>query len=60
MLSGSLAMGAYTMPRMTRDIDIVIDLDLDDMDSFCRFFGKFLHQLPSAQPMAESFTRSVI
>lgn len=40
MLSGSLAMSAYTVPRMTRDIDIVVDLDLEQTDSFLEVFSK--------------------
>lgn len=39
MLSGSLAMSAYTIPRMTRDIDIVIDLDIENIDSFLQIFS---------------------
>lgn len=27
MISGSFALSAYTIPRMTRDIDIVIELE---------------------------------
>ncbi|NBC25307.1 MAG: hypothetical protein GVY08_00460 [Bacteroidetes bacterium] len=38
MLTGSLAMNIYTVPRMTRDVDIVIDLKYDDADDF---FGLF-------------------
>jgi hypothetical protein len=34
MISGSYAMTAYTIPRMTRDIDIIIELDLDYVDDF--------------------------
>ena len=36
MISGSVAMNYYTIPRMTRDIDIVIELD--DIDSFYNNF----------------------
>lgn len=39
MVSGSLAMSAYTIPRMTRDIDIVIDLDFDNLESFLEIFS---------------------
>jgi hypothetical protein len=34
MLSGSLAMNIYTIPRLTRDIDIVINLKISDIDNF--------------------------
>lgn len=50
MLSGSLAMSAYTVPRMTRDIDIVIDLELDQADSFVKIFsGNFYVHRPSVE-----------
>jgi pyridoxine/pyridoxamine 5'-phosphate oxidase len=34
MLSGSLAMNVYTVPRMTRDIDIVINIKVSDIEKF--------------------------
>ena len=34
MLTGSLAMGFYAQPRMTRDIDLVVALDIGDVASF--------------------------
>ena len=33
-------MSAYTVPRMTRDIDIVVDLDLEQTESFLEVFSK--------------------
>lgn len=39
MLSGSLAMNVYTVPRMTRDIDIVIKLETNDVDEFSDLFS---------------------
>ena len=38
MISGSIAANYYTVPRMTRDIDIVIELKRDDIDKFVRLF----------------------
>lgn len=38
MISGSVAMNAYTMPRMTRDIDIVIELVPNTLDIFLEIF----------------------
>jgi hypothetical protein len=38
MISGSIAMNIYTIPRMTRDIDIVIELTLDRIDEFTELF----------------------
>lgn len=38
MLSGSLAMNIYTVPRLTRDIDIVIDIKVSDIQKFTSIF----------------------
>ncbi|MFH0865790.1 MAG: DUF6036 family nucleotidyltransferase [Bacteroidota bacterium] len=38
MLSGSIAMGCYAIPRTTRDIDIVIELDETAVDEFLSLF----------------------
>ena len=40
MLSGSVAISVYTLPRATRDIDIVVEILPDDADKFIRHFGK--------------------
>ncbi len=38
MISGSTAANYYTVPRMTRDIDIVVDLKDADIDKFVSLF----------------------
>ena len=38
MISGSIAMNIYTIPRLTRDIDIVIELDKSGIDDFIGLF----------------------
>ena len=38
MVVGSVASGAYGEPRLTRDIDIVVDLRPDQVDGFCAAF----------------------
>jgi hypothetical protein len=38
MVSGSMAANYYTVPRMTRDIDIVIELSRADVDKFVSLF----------------------
>jgi hypothetical protein len=38
MLSGSIAMGLYTIPRMTRDIDFIIHLEAKNLDFFVNSF----------------------
>lgn len=39
MLTGSMAMNYYAQPRMTRDIDIVVDLKLEAADTIVRLFS---------------------
>jgi hypothetical protein len=39
MLTGSLAMNYYANPRMTRDIDIVVSLGVEDIDRVLKLFG---------------------
>jgi len=38
MVSGSIAANYYTVPRMTRDIDIVVELKRGDIDKFVSLF----------------------
>ena len=38
MLSGSMAMSIYTLPRATRDFDFVVHLQAKDVDSFVQHF----------------------
>ncbi len=38
MLTGSFAANFYATPRMTRDIDIVIEIDRFEVGKFCRYF----------------------
>jgi hypothetical protein len=39
MLSGSIALGLYTVPRMTRDIDFIIHLEAKNSDFFINSFS---------------------
>jgi len=39
MLSGSIALNSYTIPRMTMDIDIVIELNQENLNDFLSVFG---------------------
>lgn len=39
MLTGSMAMNYYAQPRMTRDIDIVVDLNVSDAPLISQLFG---------------------
>jgi hypothetical protein len=48
MLSGGVAMGTYTIPRFTRDIDLVIDLRGEDADALQAIFtGNYYFHRPS-------------
>src|SRR5712691_2359468 len=38
MVTGSVAMNHYAVPRMTRDIDLVVELSSADVDRVCRLF----------------------
>jgi hypothetical protein len=38
MLSGSIAMGLYVVPRATKDIDFVVQLQPQDIDSIANYF----------------------
>lgn len=39
MVSGSVAANFYTTPRMTRDIDIVIEVEENDIEKLCSIFS---------------------
>lgn len=39
MLSGSIALNNYTIPRMTMDIDIIIELHEENLNDFLSIFG---------------------
>jgi hypothetical protein len=40
MVTGSLAGNYYAVPRMTRDIDLVVELSPGDVDRFCALFER--------------------
>lgn len=48
MLTGSMALNHYAQPRMTRDIDIVIALLLQDLEILPRIFGDEFYFSPEA------------
>src|ERR1039457_3365034 len=39
MVTGSVALGLYAQPRMTRDIDLVVELRPSDASRIVRMFG---------------------
>ncbi|MBI3630199.1 MAG: hypothetical protein HY217_11610 [Candidatus Rokubacteria bacterium] len=39
MVTGSIAANYYAVPRMTRDIDLVVELSADDADRLCALFA---------------------
>jgi len=41
MLTGSMAANYYAVPRMTRDIDLVVELSVGDTDRLCALFEDF-------------------
>ena len=40
MVTGSVALAAYATPRMTRDIDLVVEIDADDVATIVEIFGR--------------------
>ena len=40
MLSGSVALGAYTVPRATRDFDFIVRIKQEDADIFIKTFNE--------------------
>ena len=40
MLSGSVAMSVYVLPRATRDFEFVVNISLKDIDNFVANFGQ--------------------
>jgi len=40
MLSGSVALSMYAQPRMTRDVDFVLDIEEAQVDTFLKLFEK--------------------
>jgi hypothetical protein len=38
MVTGSMAVNYYGVPRMTRDVDVVIELSVADLDRVCELF----------------------
>jgi len=39
MRTGSMAMALYAVPRMTRDIDFVIEVPVDRIEDLCALFA---------------------
>lgn len=55
MLSGSVALSAYVRPRMTRDIDIVIDVQPGRLEALVRAFrdGYYLDHEAARRAVSE-------
>lgn len=47
MVTGSTAMNYYAVPRMTRDIDLVVELESDEVDRFVALFAEDFYCEPS-------------
>jgi len=59
MVSGSLAMSYYAQPRMTRDIDIVVDLNEQNVECVASTFSQDFYCDPAAVRRAVSERRMV-
>ncbi len=62
MVTGSIAMNYYAVPRMTRDIDVVVELSPEDTDRLCAVFeGDFYIDREAAwEAVAEKKTFNII
>jgi hypothetical protein len=40
MITGSIALGYYAQPRMTRDVDLVVDLKVPDAERIVELFQR--------------------
>jgi hypothetical protein len=59
MLTGSLALAYYATPRMTREVDLVVQLSQDDVVPHRRsVFGRILHR-PGRRPYGDYLTADV-
>src|SRR5262245_62589770 len=48
MVTGSMAVNSYAVPRMTRDIDVVVELSVADLDRICELFRDEFYVEPEA------------
>lgn len=48
MVTGSMALNYYAVPRMTRDIDLVVDASAADIDRLCELFRDDFYLEPAA------------
>lgn len=53
MLTSSLAMSYFAVPRMTRDIDLVVELPDDMLDAFARSFAETYYLPPDLAKSAK-------
>ena len=51
MLVGSLASGAYGEPRMTQDIDVVVDAKEEQVGALCDAFGSKAFHVSRPAPL---------
>jgi predicted nucleotidyltransferase len=58
MLTGSLAMNYYSLPRMTRDVDFVVEAKAEDLDKIISGFERDYYLERSAVSRAISHERS--
>ena len=56
MIGGSVALGVWATPRMTHDLDIVVDVPLDEIPQFCAQFPAERYYLDAAA-MTAAFRR---
>ena len=62
MLSGSIALSYYTQPRMTRDVDIIIELFPQGITKFLNLFkdGYYISPEAVSDAVSKEFTFNII
>ena len=62
MLSGSVAMTIYAVPRFTRDIDIIVNLKKEDIEKFISIFSErfYLNKKTIEQEVAKKGMFNII
>jgi len=58
MVTGSVASLIYGEPRVTHDLDLVVEMNVDDIDGFCRMFPIDDFYCPPAEIIETELKRS--
>jgi len=59
VVTGSIASIYYGLPRLTHDVDIILDMPVDRVDDFIRLFSPDEFYVPPKETIIEETTRSI-